>query len=60
MAKKKDDKKKNATRKAPMKFTPMGAASVIKSKASARSAQRPSVQAQSFVNSNIGGGGGGK
>ena len=58
MAKKKNDKKKNATRKAPMKFTPMGAASVIKSKASARSAQRPSVQAQSFASMGAGGGGG--
>jgi len=54
MAKKKDDKKKNATRKAPMKFTPMGAASVIKSKASARSAQKPSSQSKSFLS---GGGG---
>ena len=55
MAKK---KKKNATRKAPTKFKPMVAASTLKSKASARSAQRPSVQAQSFASMGAGGGGG--
>jgi len=55
MAKKKNDKKKNATRKAPMKFTPMGAASTIKSKASARSAQKPSGVEPDFLS---GGGGG--
>jgi len=46
MAKK---KKKNATRKPPMKFKPMGAASTIKSKASQRLAQRPSGRTLSFV-----------
>ena len=56
MAKKKDDKKKNAPRKAPMKFKPMGAASAIKSKASARSAQKPSGKTPAFVS----GGGGGR
>jgi len=58
MAKKKDDKKKNATRKAPMKFKPMGAASTIKSTASERLAQKPSGKTPTFVNSSIGGGGG--
>jgi hypothetical protein len=53
MAKK---KKKNATRKPPMKFKPMGSASTIKSKTSVRSAQKPSSQSKSFAS--MGGGGG--